>query len=164
VLAGGAVWVANSAGGTLSRIDPRSGRVDRTVRVARRQVLGLSGAGNHLWAAKTDSPLGDPIALVGVDARTGQVERAALRVPGGNPVRLAAGGGSVWVTDVGNLLPAGVSRAPAVTRVRPRAPAIAGRPIRVGGDPAGIAVGAGSVWVTSAADGTVSRIRPDRIS
>ncbi len=163
-LAGGAVWVANSAAGTLSRIDAGSGRVDRTVRVARRQVLGLSGAGDRLWAAKTDSPLASPIALVGVDAETGHLDGSALRVPGGVPVRLAAGAGGVWVTDLGSALPSAPGRAPAVTRVDPQAPAIAGGPIRVGQAPAGITVGAGSVWVTNSGDGTVSRIRPHPVS
>jgi DNA-binding beta-propeller fold protein YncE len=163
-VAGGAVWVANSAAGTLSRIDPGSGRVDRTVRVAKRQVLGLSGAGGRLWVAETDSPLASPIALVGVDARSGHVDGSALRVPGGVPVRLAAGAGGVWVTDLGNALPSAPGRGPAVTRVDPQAAAIAGGPIRVGQAPAGIAVGGGSVWVTNSGDGTVSRIRPRPVS
>jgi DNA-binding beta-propeller fold protein YncE len=163
-IAGGAVWVANSAAGTLSRLDPSSRRLDRTVRVGRRQVLGLAGAGDRLWAAKTDSPLASPIALVGVDARTGHLDGSALRVPGGVPVRLAAGAGGVWLTDLGSSLPSAPGRAPAVTRVDPQAPAIAGSPIRVGQAPAGIAVGAGSVWVTNSGDGTVSRIRPRPVS
>jgi YVTN family beta-propeller protein len=50
-VAAGQVWVTNFGDGTVSRIDPRSGRVvGRAVAVGRRPVGIAFGAG-HLWVA-----------------------------------------------------------------------------------------------------------------
>jgi DNA-binding beta-propeller fold protein YncE len=130
------------------------------VRVARGQVLGLAAGDGALWAAKTDSELSYPIELVKLDPRNATEQGPALRVPGAIPLRLAAGGGSVWVTDVGNTLPPHPTRPPGVIRVDPSRLAIVGSPVTVGGEPGGVAVGAGGIWVSSASSGTVSRLAP----
>jgi DNA-binding beta-propeller fold protein YncE len=98
--------------------------------------------------------------VVAIDPGVNAVEGEAVRVDAGIPVRLAAGEGAVWVTDVGRLTPPGRPRPASVVRIDPRARAVAGRPVRIGGSPAGIAAGAGAIWVTSARNGTVTRIDP----
>lgn len=161
VVRDGTAWVANSADGTVSRIDTATGRASAPVRVARRQVLALAADPRGVWAATTAASTAQPIAVVALDPGSGRPSREALRVPGGIPLRLAAGGGSVWATDVGAPFASanGGTRPAGLTRIDPSAPAIAGAPIRVGATPGGIAVGAGAVWVANAGDGTVSRIR-----
>lgn len=161
VVRDGTAWVANSASGTVSRVDTATGRASAPVRVARRQVLALAADARGVWAATTAGPAGQPIAIVGLDPGSGRPAPEALRVPGGIPLRLAAGGGSVWATDIGAPFASanGAIRPAGVTRIDPSRPAIAGGPIRVGATPGAIAVGAGAVWVANAGDGTVSRIR-----
>jgi streptogramin lyase len=159
-VAGGYVWVADSAAGEVTRIDPVTRRADRTVRLARGQVLALAAGNGALWVVKTDSELSYPLELLRLDPRSGAAQGPALRVPGAIPVRLAVGAGSVWLTDVGNTLPPHPVRGPGVIRVDPRRLAIVGSPVAVGGEPAGIAVGAGGVWVSSSSAGTVSRLGP----
>jgi YVTN family beta-propeller protein len=70
----------------------------------------------------------------------------------GNPLNVAAGFGSLWVTetqDTGGLL----------VRIDPRTQRVLAS-IPVGSVPAGIAVAAGSIWVTSHDDGTLIRVDP----
>ena len=93
--------------------------------------------------------LGAPAdAVLRIDARTGR----ARRIPVGSfTVGVAAGFGSVWVTE---------REDDTVRRIDP----VTGRTrrvIAVGHLPADVAVGQGSVWVTSQCAGTVSRIDPD---
>jgi peptide/nickel transport system substrate-binding protein len=68
---------------------------------------------------------------------------------GHRPTAVAAGFGSVWVT---NSTDGSVSRIDRRTKVSV--------PISVGASPSGVAVGAGAVWVANSGDGTVSRIDP----
>ena len=68
---------------------------------------------------------------------------------GQRPTALAAGFGSVWVT---NSSDDSVSRIDRRTRTAV--------PIPVGASPAGVAVGTGSVWVANSGDNTVTRIDP----
>jgi DNA-binding beta-propeller fold protein YncE len=70
---------------------------------------------------------------------------------GGAPSAVAAGEGSVWVSNAGDGT---------VQRIDPDAQSFDGDPIDVGGAPAGVAVGGGSVWVTLSADDRLVRIEP----
>jgi len=67
------------------------------------------------------------------------------------PLRLAVGGGSVWVSSA----PDGT-----LTAIDPRSRQIAGRPLRLGRGISGVAYGAGSVWVSDPRHGEVLRLRP----
>jgi len=83
-----------------------------------------------------------------LDLATGQI---AASVPvGSGPAGVAAGAGSIWVTN---------GAEGTVTRIDPRVPH-AEQTLAVGSSPAGVAVGAGAVWVANALDGSVSRIDP----
>lgn len=83
-----------------------------------------------------------------LDPATGQV---AASVPvGSGPAGVAAGAGSIWVTNGADGT---------VTRIDPRDPH-AEQTLAVGASPAGVAYGAGAVWVANALDGSVSRIDP----
>ena len=44
----GAVWVANSSDGTVSRIDPETGRVVKTIRVGGRPI-GITAGDGYVW-------------------------------------------------------------------------------------------------------------------
>jgi peptide/nickel transport system substrate-binding protein len=101
--------------------------------------------------ARDDGPglaAASPNVVAAIDTSS---NRLVADVPLGNgPTSVAAGEGSVWVT---NAYDGTVSRIDPVTRsVR--------QTIEVGDSPSGIAVGAGAVWVANHADSTVSRIDP----
>jgi DNA-binding beta-propeller fold protein YncE len=179
-----AVWVTSERDGTLTRLDPATGK-----RVGPARKLGIGVAGVAIggrWVWVTNPRRGE---LLRLDPRSGrQLER--IRV-GGKPGPIALGGGRVWVADEGGrgitavnseggrvfrrgLPPQApnvrlafgarglwVSIAPAasVRRIDP-ADAVAGEPIRVGRGPAGLTVADGFVWVANSRSGTVSKVDP----
>ena len=157
----GAVWVAGSGDGTVTRIDARSGRADKPVEVARRQVLGLTYGEGRVWVAKTDAAQpGRPVDVVALDPESYELDGAAVRVQTGLPLRLAAGLGSAWATQVGGVHASGREQPPTVARIDPEDRRQRGMPARVGARPVGIAVGEGAVWVASATDRTITRLSP----
>jgi len=50
----GAVWVANAADGTVSRIDPVTGKVVKTIKVGGRPV-GVATGDGYVWVT-VDAP------------------------------------------------------------------------------------------------------------
>jgi ABC-type transport system substrate-binding protein/DNA-binding SARP family transcriptional activator/sugar lactone lactonase YvrE len=107
-------------------------------------TVGLVTAGS---AGKQTPLTTDAIALLSSrnDAITASVPLQ------GAPSGLAAGFGSLWVSEVD---------AGQVVRVDPRRHAVV-QTIPVGHGPSGITTGAGDVWVVNTVDGTVSRVDPD---
>ena len=105
-------------------------------------VLALANGGTaprHPIASNSAGPL---------DLATGQVGTTV--VVGSAPAGIAAGAGSVWVTNGADGT---------VTRIDPHGDHVE-QTIVVGSSPAGIAYGAGAIWVSNALDGSVSRIDP----
>jgi YVTN family beta-propeller protein len=84
-----AVWVANAAQGTVSRIDPATNTVTQTIQVGRNPVRLAAGFGS-IWVANETSQ-----TLSRIDARTGQPQ-ATIPLPNLWPRQLAVGAGSVW--------------------------------------------------------------------
>jgi DNA-binding beta-propeller fold protein YncE len=70
---------------------------------------------------------------------------------GDRPTAVAIGVGYVWVANGGDST---------VSRVDPRAAAVAEPAIPVGKDPVDVAVAKGAVWTANSEDATVTRIRP----
>ena len=137
----GSVWVAQS-GGTVSRIDPRSGKIVATTVVGNEPRALAVGAGAvwvvNAWWEGTVSRI-DPSDVVTMEIPVG---RGAAAV--------AVGAGAVWVANALD---------DTVVRIDPATNAIT-TTIAVGEQPGGIAVGGGAVWVTGSRDGTISRIDP----
>src|SRR5450755_761798 len=105
-------------------------------------VLALSGGG----AGSQRVIIADGAGAL--DLVTGRV---AGSVPVGSaPAGIAAGAGSIWVTNGADGT---------VTRIDPHGPNVE-QTLVVGSSPAGIAYGAGAIWVANALDGSVSRIDP----
>ena len=137
---GKTVWVAPSSG-LLTRLDPRTGRIVRTID---------PNTGPTAIAVSTD-------ATWVTDQYAGTVTRVdptGLPTPiavGNRPSAVAVGAGGVWVVNALD---------DAVVRIDPGTRAVT-TTIPVGRAPAGVTVGAGSVWVANSGDGTVSRIDPE---
>lgn len=141
----GAVWVTNSADGTVSVINPgrRSQRVVDTVPVGSGPTGITTGLG-RVWVANTvDS------SLAVIDPRTDRVVKTIFA--GLDPTAIAVAGNRVWVTN---------EALGTVTPVDPGG--TAETPVSVGHGPSAVAYGDGSLWVANTLDGTVSQIDPAR--
>jgi streptogramin lyase len=128
VAAFGAVWVSNDGAGTLVRIDPRTNRVTRRIRL-RPGVFSLTRGFGALWTINYRRH-----TLTRVDPVSGRTRSVRI---GGEPGDVEAAFGRVWVSvwTTGRLL-----------AVDPQSMRVVKR-IRVGPWPAGLRAAAGAVWV-----------------
>ena len=140
-LAGGSVWVANRADGTVWRIDPRTRAVRAKIRVGSQPAV-LAVGGGKVWVAN----LGDN-TLMRIDSGTGRVEGAAISL-GKDIHDLAASDDAVWVSAADGT----------VTRLDPATGEIVGSPLSPARAPLSLAVNGGVVWVGSVADRTLTKI------
>jgi len=129
-----AVWVTNSSGDSVARIDPHTNRPAGRPVVTGASPQSLAVGGGSLWVANHDAG-----TVTRIDQASGKVV-ADIPVPS-EPHRVAYGAGAAWV---GNWHDNSVSRIdPATNRV-------VGSPIPIGAHHAGnLVAGAGGVWVTS---------------
>jgi DNA-binding SARP family transcriptional activator/ABC-type transport system substrate-binding protein len=178
VAGAGAIWTSSAVDNTISRVDPRTGKL-QTIPVGFRPA-GLAVGDNALWVANGESntleridpatmheaetavgnaPAGVAIGWGSVwvaNTADGTVTRVAessgqpLRTiaVGPGPVALSADHASVWVT---------LSGAGQVARIDPRTNRVV-IAVNVGNDPTALAAGRGAVWVANTDDGTVTRI------
>ena len=141
----GAVWFS-SGNATLTRIDPRTGRVAARIRhrgVTPDDVSSVAVGEGAVWVSSCCS------IVTRIDPATNAVA-AAIEGFGG---QIAAGLGGVWLAAAADGL---------LWRIEPSANTSENFPTRtiaVGSNPLGVAVGEGSVWVANG-DGTVSRVDP----
>lgn len=140
------VWFL-SGNATLSRLDPRSGRVIATIRYAgfpAHDPAYLAVGEGAVWVSGAGG------GVTRVDPRTNSSSELGT-LPAGGPI--AVGFGSVWVisTQGGLLWHVGSSGTSGVY--------FPVGMIAVGGHPLDVAVGEGSVWVANG-NGTVARIDP----
>ena len=136
---GGAVWVANSGDGTVTRIDAGTNSPQKIDVGGAPAEVEFDNDTLYVWNYSK--------SIVRVDPATNQVS---------DPVEvnetitsIAAGDGYVWATE---------DKANQVERVSEATWKVDGDPIAVGKSPRGIAVGAGGVWVTNFADKSITKI------
>ena len=141
VVGKGAIWAINPDG-TISKLDPQSGKVVARVRTA---VVEIAASPNGVLWGLTPSPRP---GLVRVDPRTNAVS-ATIRIASDGLSDIAVGAGAIWVSDEGGV----VWRIDPGRRTTQRTIALA-----KGVD--SLAVAAGSVWAVNAFAGTLSRIDP----
>jgi ABC-type branched-subunit amino acid transport system substrate-binding protein/streptogramin lyase len=157
----GAVWIGEAGGGerepskattSISRLDPDSGRVTKTVRLrGDTGVFPVAGApriavgAGAVWAANPDG------SVSRIDPDSGRLE--ATIETDLEPFTIAAGDEGVWFLG---------SAEEGVSRIDPRTNQVT-RTIPIGADAVrGVAVGAGSVWAAATDQGVVWRIEPGR--
>jgi len=176
----GSVWVTNTNGNSVSRIDPKTNAVVQTIAVAEGPE-GVVVGGGFVWVADSLAN-----AVSQIDPGTNTVVNS---IPVGNgPSDVAFGLGQVWVTDsadrtlvrldpvtgrvsarltveagadgvavaFGSVWVTSGSSPGSVARIDPKTDAVV--KISVGDGPSAIAAGAGAVWVANSDQGTVSRI------
>jgi streptogramin lyase len=100
VAAEGLLWVLYDEPGLLVRVDSRSGReAGPPVRLPDDVSHAAAGAG-AVWVSAPD-----PNRLLRVDRRSGRVQTLRLVLDGrGTPGRVTVGGGSVWLSNAGDLI------------------------------------------------------------
>jgi ABC-type transport system substrate-binding protein/DNA-binding SARP family transcriptional activator len=143
----GAVWVSDSTG-QISQIDPEYDRPVPTQQLVADTALQsisawpMLAASGSIWIVDPDGYVAqiDP----GSGRKTGSVD------VGDEPSAVAAGAGSLWVTN---------SADGTVTRIDPAT--LVATPIPVGHGPDAVAVNAAGVWVANAGDNALVRIDPD---
>jgi len=136
-----AIWAINPDR-TISRLDPRSGKIVARVQTEVAEIA--AGPNGVLWGLKPPPDAG----LVRVDPRTNKVT-ATIRIASDGLSDVAVGGDAVWVSDAAGL----VWRIDPGRRSRQRTVAVA-----EGVD--SLAFGSGSVWAANPIAGTVTRIDP----
>jgi YVTN family beta-propeller protein len=148
----GFLWVVNIKDETLTRVAPGSGRADPVGGLRLRQPTGLTADGGR--GVQVGSS--EESEVVRVDPGSLEVlER--IRVPGATASFLAAGAGSLWITQpppgFAEAVPSSISRISLLNSSIERrftSPA--------GVLPGQIAFGEGASWVANVGDGTVWRI------
>jgi SARP family transcriptional regulator, regulator of embCAB operon len=146
-----AVWVAGATG-AVSRIDPIYDRVAAT-----RAVTTPNGGGCCYYPAAAPRPTLAAFGSIWVVDPTGYVSRldrsghaTGSADVGNDPSAIAAGAGSLWVTN---------STDGTVTRIDPDTLLTTTFP--VGHDPSGVTVNAAGAWVADAGDDQVVRLDLD---
>ena len=138
----GAIWVTNDGSGTLVRVDPRTNRVTRRIRL-RPGVFSVTRGFGALWTVNYRTQM-----LTRVNPASGR--KRSVRV-GGEPGSVVAAFGRVWVTAwaSGRLVV-----------VDPRSMRVLKR-IRIGPTPASLRVANGAIWVGFGRSATsVARVDP----
>jgi DNA-binding SARP family transcriptional activator/streptogramin lyase len=148
----GFVWVVNIGDETISRVELRSRRADLVGSLRIKQPTGLTadgGRGVHVGSFEESE-------VVRVDPENLEVlER--IRVPGMTASFLAAGAGSLWITQPPPGFTAAVrSSISRISLLNGRIQRRFSSPVDV--LPGQIAFGAGAAWIANVGDGTVWRI------
>ena len=137
----GSVWVTDPPLGELLRVDPATGAVSQRI-----EVGGHPGAvaygGYRVWVADLDGS-----GITAVNAKGGRVFKRGIE-PREAPLRLATGGGGLWVA---------IANTNRIRRVDESTALTSGATI-VGANPAGVTVAGGRVWTANSGSGTVTTV------
>jgi YVTN family beta-propeller protein len=127
----GSIWIANAGDNTVSRVNPRTVGVVRTISVGQRPA-GVAVGDGAVWVANQSDNTVTRIDVASSSTTTIPV--------GEGPTGIAVGAGGVWVANGGDGT---------VSRIDPNtAPYKVVKVVKVGNRPVGVAVVNGTVWVT----------------
>lgn len=142
--AAGSIWVANYRSATVTRVDPRTNKARRTLRipiVRSGGVSGIAAAGGYVWVGQTQGT-----AVFRIDPRTNRVKKVETKRLG--PAWLAGSGSLLWVS---NIYDGTVMRLDPVSgRVRTT--------VETGATPVNLELLGDEVWVPNDVADTVLRI------
>jgi hypothetical protein len=139
-LSGSSAWVACKEQSRVVRVDTKTGRTTKSVRLGG-PVIAVRSGFRSLWALDSGG------TLYRLSPTTGRVaRRISLDVAAAYNIWI--GGGSVWVAD---------DQGAKVVRVSPRTNRVVAR-IAAGDGPASMAFAGGTAWVVNHRDTTVDRI------
>ena len=139
-LRGTSAWIACKEQSRVVRVDTRTGRTTKSVRLGAPVIAVASGFGS-IWAVDSSGTLSR------LNATSGKVARV-IRLGVVAAYNIWIGGGSVWVAD---------DQGARVVRVSPGTGKVVAR-IRVGDGPADMAFNGSTAWVINHRDRSVTRI------
>lgn len=140
------VWVSNYPKNTVSRLDPKSGKVIVTIQVGSKPCSGLAVGFGSLWV-----PLCGDQALARVDLKEGKVTATIPIGIADSEGGLAAGADSIWLmTDKKGTL----------ARIDPVTNKVVAE-IQVPAGSYTVAFGEGAVWVTGTESNVLTRVNPE---
>jgi DNA-binding beta-propeller fold protein YncE len=139
-VSGNSAWIACKEQSRVIRVDTRTGRTVRSVRLGA-PVIAVASGFSSIWALDSGGTL---YRLHPSSARV--VRRIAL--PAAAPYNIWVGGGSVWVA---------ADQGAQVVRVSPRTNRVVAR-VPVGDGPADMAFSGATAWVVNHRDRVLSRI------
>jgi streptogramin lyase len=138
---GGAVWVANRAAPSVTRLDVDTGALT-TARTGRGPAALTIGDG-AVWVANGEE------STVSRISRSDPGDTATIGVAG-SPRGVAFGGGSLWVTSFASST---------LTRIDGESGRATGDPVELALNPTKLTVSRGAVYVVSPAGGELQRVR-----
>jgi YVTN family beta-propeller protein len=145
-----ALWVVNDGDHTVSRIEPKTRKVVRTIAIPGTAPLGGIAAGaGAVWLVTGYQTLSLVRISPGYDAVEWTRALGHVWWPW-QPTPVATGAGAVWAPAA----PDGT-----LARIDPQTGRVSRR-IDVGTEPAGVAVGEGAVWVAGGGENVVVRVDP----
>lgn len=137
----GSVWVTDPPLGELLRVDPATGAVSQRIRIGGHPGAVTYG-GYRVWIADLNGK-----GITAVNAKGGRVFKRGI-APHEAPLRLASGGGGLWVA---------IANTNRIRRIDESTTVPSGATI-VGANPAGVTVAGGRVWVANSGSGTVTAV------
>jgi YVTN family beta-propeller protein len=140
------VWVANTLGGTVSKIRASDGRLLESYPAGTDPAALAIGEG-AVWVASKSSD-----TVVKLNPRNGQLLRK-IHVGHLGPHAVAVGFGSVWVAN---------SADGTVTQIDPVSGSVVDKET-VGANPSGVGIVGEEVWTTNEGASTISRVDPARL-
>lgn len=140
----GGVWATSMAGGVLTKIDPKTGKVVGKPTETDDAPYAVDAAFGKVWVAAFQND-----KLIQIDPDTRKVIKTTKVA--NRPFGLTHGFGSMWVTSIRNET---------VSRIDYDTGEEIGDPIKIDGPPYKIANGFGYIWVTNIRDGEVVKIDP----
>jgi virginiamycin B lyase len=141
-----AIWVAGSAAGTITRLDPKANTAGTPMAAGPSPCASLSAGFDSVWVPLCGSSPG----VVRVDIATATVAASVAVAVAGAGGRTAIAVGSLWVVSS----PKGV-----LSRVDPDTNApVAETYVGEGAD--AVVAGEDALWVTSGKSGTLTRVNP----
>jgi YVTN family beta-propeller protein len=146
---GGSLWVANHDAGTVTRIDPASGKVVADIPVPSEPHRVAYGAG-AAWVGNWHDN-----SVSRIDPHTNRVVGSPIPIGFHHAGNLVVGAGDLWVTSDYRVDAA--AEDVVVVRIDPHSNR-AVETIAVGGHPIDVAAAGGAVWVSVADPGAVLRI------
>lgn len=151
----GAVWLLKEEAGTVLRLDPASGRVERRVRVGGSPAEVV--AAETVWVAVSDSDRSGRV--VGIDPRTSEIV-TEIKAPGAvESVAVDDASGDVWAAIPEPTRSSGEREGGQLLRIDPAAGSISER-LAVPGGVSDAVVGGGAVWALDP-DGDLLKIDPE---
>jgi streptogramin lyase len=165
------LWLLDDQSGTVTQVDPRSGRSKGgVVELGALDPRSMGAAGSHVIITgmelnrRGEEQISFRIILIKSDVA--QI-RASLPTTPNIPTNWTKASGLLWITFVSEGLITGESGAwesqPAfgqLQAVDPRTLDPIGEPIRVGPYPDGLAFADGALWVTDSLEHTLRRVEP----